>query len=96
MNAPLTSAVAIQLDHSIRVLAQTQADLTAVTRLSHRQVWTAEELCDRYSVSKEQLAALLAHHCGYQGARGVAIRVHLDHVLVLDRAMRAALTGAKA
>jgi hypothetical protein len=83
----------LQLEQAVRQLVGSTNQLAALQRASLKQVYCLDDLCDRWSLSKDQVLALLHEHCGYRGVSGVKPRTHLDDVLRLDAILRAATTG---
>ncbi len=81
----------MQHEHALRAHAQVVARNTAVALLTIPQVWGMKELRAHYPAYGEaQILALLEKHCGYVGTRGKPVSVHVDQVLKLDSALRAA------
>jgi len=53
------------------------------------QVLGMAELRARWRLSEDAVAAVLAEHAGYQGARGQRVRVPIEVVLRLDQLAKA-------
>jgi hypothetical protein len=100
VNAPAgalpTSAALAQAAFDFRACAVAISDAANVFRAGLPQTFTLDDLALRYhGMSRDQVVALLAHHCGLKVETGSRLRplVHLDHVLVLDAAIRKELVG---
>lgn len=78
-------------DHAAALRAHEAAlrQSTAVQLATLPQVLGMAELRTRWHLSEDAVAAILAEHAGYQGARGQRVRVPIEVALRLDRIAKA-------